>query len=109
MALGGVPKPIGGTVFQPQRRAALVKSSAYSQHAWLVFPSGQQLAAFRLVYCYSSHDRKTIGIQSRRYERLLITEPFPRRRHTDRPLHTVGIHYLQEFLVTQWYGSMRLG
>src|SRR5215510_478142 len=63
VALCGVPKPVSRAIFQPKRRTALMKSHAYAQHAWLVFPFRQQLAAFGLIYCYSAHNCKTIGVQ----------------------------------------------
>src|SRR5262249_35121274 len=61
--LGGIPKPVGGAVLEPQWRAALMKSHAYAQHAWSVFPFRQQPTAFGLIYCYSAHNCKTIGVQ----------------------------------------------
>src|SRR5262249_33667140 len=92
--LGGIPKPVSGAVFKPQWRAALMKSHAYAQHAWLVFPFRQQAAAFGLIYCYSPHNCKTIGVQPRRSQGLLITESLPRWRHADSSLHAIGVHDL---------------
>src|SRR5215475_3411420 len=92
VALGGIPKPVGGAIFKPQRSAALMKSHSYAQHAWLVFPFRQQAAAFGLIYCYPPHYCKTIGVQPCGSQGLLISESLPRRWHADSSLHPIGVH-----------------
>ena len=107
VAFSGVPKPVGSAVLEPFLGAACVKNQSDAQHMWLVFPACDQRAAFRGGEFDSSHDGKTIWMQTGSFKRSIVAVAFPSRRHKHAALDTGAVHFAQKLIMTERDGTMR--
>src|SRR4030095_3622754 len=100
VAFSGVPNPVGGAILEPFLGPPGVEHQSNAEHMWLVFPACDQRAAFRGGELDSSHDGKTIWMQTGSFKRSVVAVAFPSRRHEHAALDTCAVHFAQKLIMT---------